>query len=219
MTGPVPAMIVGIPARPGAKPREVVVSLANVDEIIADLESARRAMLAAAFELEEDSDDPGHGNSAAAVIDESIRTGRPVIVEDDEGPCMMVGCGHEMELHSLAIDTGDRLFCTGFAEGGGFGVCACRRYLPPRPGSGAPDAADILLAAAELDREMREPMAVPPPDGALPVAACGAERDGRRCVLPPHEDGGHNAGGWRWYDEPGPVIPLSTRGARIGGRA
>ena len=49
----------------------------------------------------------------------------------------------------------------------------------------------------------------PEPEGledAAPVVRviggtlCGAERDGRRCKLEPHEDGEHDSGGWRWSD-------------------
>lgn len=51
--------------------------------------------------------------------------------QENDGPCMADGCGHSPGAHAGVRGTGGLLFCT---------VCACRRYLSPRPGAGAPCA-------------------------------------------------------------------------------
>jgi hypothetical protein len=40
--------------------------------------------------------------------------------DDEDGPCMKVGCGHGYDDHSLDLERGDRLYCQ---------RCECRRYL------------------------------------------------------------------------------------------
>lgn len=81
----------------------------------------------------------------------------------------------------------------------------------PEPPAAALDAADVLLAAAELDRSIREGVPAIVGDDERPgPGLCGAERDGRYCRLNPHEDGEHDSGGWRWSDVPHSVVHRHT---------
>lgn len=99
----------------------------------------------------------GEPGEAAAIPEESIATGRPVIVTGDE-----VQCGLR--------EWGDTELCT--RPAGHEPVPSCKGK--PRPfawlRAGSPDLGDVMLEAAGLDREMREP-SPDDDDGAARLAA------------------------------------------------
>lgn len=104
-----------------------------------------------------------------AELDEAYERAAPAEV------CMMAGCGHAEELHSLALDTGNRLFCTGFAEDGS-GICPCRRYLSAQAMRIAPggSAGPASLASVEVQADGSVTAA---PPAQFPACACGDPAD------------------------------------------
>ena len=60
---------------------------------------------------------------------------------DEESPCMMAGCGHDYDDHSLDLERGDRLYCQ---------RCECRRYLSAVALTAATEDASVTRVSAPV---------------------------------------------------------------------
>jgi len=132
---------------------------------------------------------------------------------DEVGPCMLVGCGHDLDDHSLDLENGDRLYCQ---------RCGCRRFLSAEAMRASEPAPRGLASCGHPADEDGECGCSSWPERAPELFIdgspfCTARRGipgqgGDLCELPLHHDGDHRAPG---DDEGDPDVTWSDEAAAV----